>query len=495
MNSAFIVLYCLDVVQATTVASRSTSGSISPYNFKPHSGDMGSFESGSLGANMKCDLELTSDSVFDHLKLRNEIIHTEIPPEKPQSRMLPRVSEVDEPNRSPVKTAPESLKLKQTPTGDDCSPKTKRDWNKDIGDDENDDCGDDKGDNADNLKGDINANQDDSDHVFSDESDSFQNKPDSNYESREEEVAELVEEILTAVCRCLSMQQICEEQNKLLTLSCDYKETKESETEINGNIVSANDRSRKHSNTTPLDDSKEDSFSSAMLDDDNEAAWSCSLVVKSSDNETDKSIASPARAQSYAINHSTTDGLNQKRELKPDLENAGLMIEPVMNMQFRTVPLRHLAMLKPLDFYKIELQGMNADERLVYVTWSHVIFYDRSSDETPCVVLMTNQALYFIADLLTVTRKQSRDVYDLEELDGLKSIGDLSQRRFQLDEDGSKSTKLDVGLFGQCLRFTGSNPSLTATLVTRSLYLTRNLVTYISHVFKRTALDTTSVQK
>ena len=149
--------------------------------------------------------------------------------------------------------------------------------------------------------------------------------------------------------------------------------------------------------------------------------------------------------------------------------NPNLIVEPVLNLHFASVTLQHVSNLAALRFVDWNLNGLETNEKMLYLTWSDVVFYINPNYEVPCAILMSNRALYFICDSSIQFPESS---FTFDELS--KILSNYSQIRFPFT-DGEVS-RIVVGISSQCFRITGSTPNRTATVITRSSKLTENFI-------------------
>ena len=506
------------------------SSNVESFNFSPRSGDLRKNTSFDFAITNQRESntperEKTSLPKLNQIQSQNDAEYDAnvFLEEKHESKRLSRVSEIDESISSPVKTAKKPLEFNPDPfvLSDDNEDYTSSSDFDDGDDDDSYETSSDRDFVADDASEKKNISAIEELVVVNANVDYL--LPD-NLDHEVREVEDLLEELLVVIERNSNLDAAgikpalnTDSQEKVATRNestkpeengdpatkhrnntTNFNEEKSPCSGIIGNNFSADKRSRKQSNTLPLDDSNDNSFSVTTLDDDwGESAWSCSLVVKCSDNETEQSPFHDGSLQgeSYSVPRNPGSKPVLNGGIEEQLNWTRLVVEPNMNLKFHSTPLRHLAMSSPPLLRECRLRDMGNDERLLYVTWSRVIFYEEPTNEISCAVFVTNQALYFVADSLRNSLDCPRDMYDVSELDNLKDTAQLLQRRFPFCGDDSTLFHLVVGLFSQSVRVVGSNPSQTATLVTRSSHLTNNFVMNLTSACSAAKSETEDVRR
>ena len=148
--------------------------------------------------------------------------------------------------------------------------------------------------------------------------------------------------------------------------------------------------------------------------------------------------------------------------------NYELRVEPVMNMKFSSLALRYLSNSLRPDLAAIKFEFVKTDEKILYVTWSPVVLYEQPNEELICAIFLSNKSLYLVPDSST----NIKSPFTLPDFENFLTVDGTAAIRFPFTE----IVHIVVGLFSQYIRVTGSAPSRTASLLTRSPYLSNNLV-------------------
>ncbi|XP_056380112.1 nischarin isoform X2 [Hyla sarda] len=134
-----------------------------------------------------------------------------------------------------------------------------------------------------------------------------------------------------------------------------------------------------------------------------------------------------------------------------------------------------------VEFFHSSISEVD-NEELRYLTWSSVILYTLPESEMVSCVLLSTKAIYFVLD---DTYKSENHNAQADCSQNTPGSSDLLHGCFCLVIPFSDLQSVNIGLFDQFFRITGSSPNHVVTCLTRDSYTTH---TFIQHLMSALSL-------